>query len=169
LDECLPVGSTFGGNVLAHETEKYHRKNKEDQMLKTMDLLGKTATKLTSAVAVVGLVGALALPAAAGADSIASGSSLVFANGKTEAVAGNVAVPVECLGSGTGFCSGNITLSRSGHRVSIPFSVENGSKETVYVPLHVTGKAHAKKVHGVATTVQPQGAPTSTKEFLYAE
>jgi hypothetical protein len=146
----------------------YHPKNEEDLMLKTKDLLGKTSTKLTAAVAVVGLVGALVIPAAAGADSISS-SSLVFANGKTQAVAGNVAVPVECVGSGVGFCSGNITLSRSGHRVSVPFSVANGGKETVYVPLRVTGKAHAKKVHGVATTVQPQGAPTSTKEFLYAE
>lgn len=137
-------------------------------MLKTKDLLGKTTTKLTAAVAVLGLVGAIAIPATAGAVSIASGSSLVFANGKAHAVAGNVAVPVECVGAG-GFCSGNVTLSRAGHRVSIPFSVESGSKETLYVPLHVEGKSHAKKVHGVATTVQPQGSATSTKQYLYAE
>jgi hypothetical protein len=137
-------------------------------MLKTKDLLGKTTTKLTAAVAVLGLVGAIAIPATAGADSVASGMTLVFANGNAHAVAGNVAVPVECLGAG-GFCSGNVTLSRSGHRISVPFSVEGGSKETIYVPLRVEGKAHAKKVHGVATTIQPQGPATSTKQYLYAE
>ncbi len=137
-------------------------------MRKTKDLLGKTTTKLTAAAAVLGLVGAIAIPATAGADSLASGMSLVFANGKTHAVAGNVAVPVECLGE-NGFCSGNVTLSRAGHRVSIPFSVEGGGKETLYVPLRLEGRSHAKKVHGVATTVQPQGSPTSNKEFLVAE
>ncbi|MBS1675924.1 MAG: hypothetical protein JST08_00920 [Actinobacteria bacterium] len=128
--------------------------------------------KLTAALAAFGLAGALLVPATAGADAsaISSGMTLVFAAGKAHSVADNVAVPVECLGEGHGFCSGVVTLSRRSHRVSIPFSVRGGSHEVLFVPLRLNGgKAHPRKFHGVATTVQPEGPPTSTKEFLFAE
>lgn len=141
-------------------------------MQKTKRTLGNPVKGLTAALAVLGLAGALALPATAGADAsaIAPGMTLVFAGGKAHNVADNVAVPVECLGEGHGFCSGVVTLSRSGHRISVPFSVRGGGHEVLFVPLRLGGgKAHPRKVHGVATTVQPQGPAASTKEFLYAE
>lgn len=128
--------------------------------------------KLMVACAVLGLAGALLLPTAAGANpsAISPGMTLVFTAGKVHNVADNVAVPVQCMGEGTGFCSGVVTLSRSGRRVSVPFSVRGGGHEVLFLPLVVSGtKTHARKVHGVATTVQPRGPATSTKEFLYAE
>lgn len=129
------------------------------------------AKGLAALLCVVGIGSALVIPAGAGAtSSIAEGMSLVFSAGKTRSVADNVAVPVECVGDSHGFCSGNVTLSRNGHRISIPFSVRGGGHEVLFVPLALGGHAnHPRKVHGVATTVQPLGPATSTKEFLYAE
>ena len=95
--------------------------------------------------------------------------TLVFTNGKARNVADNLAVPVECVG-GDGFCSGEVTLSHRGHHISIPFSVQGGKHEVLFVPLRVRpAKSHPRKVHGVASTIQPRGPATSTKEFLYAE
>lgn len=140
-------------------------------MQKTKKFLGNSVKQLTAAIAVLGLAGALVLPATAGAQSAAiGGMTLVFSGGNAHSVADNVAVPVECLGEGDGFCSGVVTLSRSGHRISVPFSVRGGSHEVLFVPLRLHGGAtHPRKVHGVATTVQPQGPATTTKEFLYAK
>lgn len=132
---------------------------------------GNVAKGLATLLCVLGITSALVIPATAGAtSSIAEGMSLVFSAGKARSVAENVAVPVECLGDSHGFCSGNVTLSRNGHRISIPFSVRGGSREVLFVPLSLGGNAgHPRKVHGVATTVQPLGPATNTKEFLYAE
>jgi hypothetical protein len=141
-------------------------------MQKAKRTLGNPVKRVATALAVLGLAGALVLPSTAGADAsaIAPGMALVFSGGKAHSVADNIAVPVDCLGEGQGFCSGVITLSRSGHRISVPFSVRGGGHEVLFVPLRLGGgKAHPRKVHGVATTVQPQGPATSTREFLYAE
>lgn len=129
------------------------------------------AKGLATLLGVLGVASALVIPATAGAaSSITDGMSLVFSAAKTRSVADNVAVPVECVGDTHGFCSGNVTLSRSGHRISIPFSVQGGSRDVLFVPLSLGGHAdHPRKVHGVATTVQPLGPATNTKEFLYAE
>lgn len=133
---------------------------------------GNASKRLTALACAVGLAGCLAIPASAGADSPfpASAMNLVFASGKAHSVADNVAVPVECLGDSHGFCSGVVSLSRAGHRISIPFSVRGGSHEALFVPLRLGGGAHhPRKVHGVATTMQAGGPPSSIKEFLYAE
>ncbi|HEY2055831.1 MAG TPA: hypothetical protein VGH14_18010 [Solirubrobacterales bacterium] len=96
--------------------------------------------------------------------------SLVFASGNAKSVADNVVVPVQCLGNGRGFCSGNVTFSRNGHHISIPFSVRGGGRDVLFVPLSLGGKAsHPRRVHGVAITTQPLGPATSTQEFLFAE
>jgi hypothetical protein len=135
--------------------------------------LGNVGRRLGALGAVLAVAGCVVIPASAGADGslAAPGMTLVFASGKTRSIADNVSVPVSCVGAGHGFCSGTITLSRKGHHTSIPFSVRGGGHEVLFVPLRLgAGKSHhAKKVHGVATTVQPLGPPTSTKEFLSAE
>jgi hypothetical protein len=95
--------------------------------------------------------------------------SLVFSSGQAHEAAGNLAVPVQCLGSGNGFCSGVVTLSRSGHHIGIPFSVRAGGNEVLFVPLRLTGRGdHPRKVHGVATTDQALGPATSAKQYLFA-
>lgn len=130
---------------------------------------GGTAKGLMTLLCVLGVASAAVIPAAAAADSAtAGGMSLVFATGKARNVAGNVAVPVTCVGEGHGFCSGVVALSHQGHRISIPFSVRAGGHELLFVPLRLHAAKHPRRVHGVATTVQPRGPATNTKEFLYA-
>jgi hypothetical protein len=139
---------------------------------KRMKTLGNAGKRLAVLATVLGVTGCLVIPMSAGADTTLSspGMSLVFAGGKAHNVADNVAVPVTCVGVGHGFCSGNVTLSHDGRHISIPFSVQSGSREVLFVPLALrAGAGHPRKVHGVATTVQPLGPATSTKEFLYAE
>jgi hypothetical protein len=135
-----------------------------------MKFLGNSSRRALALVSVLAIAAAVALPASAGADtSLSSGLSLVFAGGKAHAITDNVAVPVECVGAGDGFCSGQVTLSHNGHRVTIPVSVPGGGQEVLIVPLSVgSTKSHPRKVHGVATTTEPLGHPVSIKEYLYA-
>lgn len=95
---------------------------------------------------------------------------LDFAGDSVQAAAGEVAVPVACSGVPGGFCSGTITLSWSGKRSTVPFSVRGGGKETVLVPLRVETRAgHPARLSAVASTVQPLGAPVTRKAALYLE
>jgi hypothetical protein len=90
----------------------------------------------------------------------------VFTTGTAREVAGNLAVPVSCLGESTDFCSGVLTLSAGGRKASIPFSVQGGSVESIYVPLRLDGGRGARKVIAVAGTAQPVGPPASVSEVL---
>jgi hypothetical protein len=133
---------------------------------------GGAGRRLALFLAVSGIAAAMIIPPSAGAGGFVSAAdmTLVFAGSNANTVADNVAVPVKCLGDNGGFCSGEVTLSRSGHHISIPFSVHGGGEEVLFVPLRVHGRrTHPRKVHGVATTVQPRGPATSTKTFLYAK
>jgi hypothetical protein len=141
-------------------------------MQKRTKNFGSRGRRLAALFSVLGIAACMAIPASAGAGASLSapGMSLAFASGKARNVADNVAVPVQCVGGGRGFCSGVVTLSRKGHRIAIPFSVRGGSREVLFVPLRLgPGTSRSRKVYGVATTVQPLGPPTSTKEFLYTE
>lgn len=136
-----------------------------------METSSKTVRGLAVLLGVLGIASAV-VPASAGAETsaISPGLSLVFASGNARSVADNVAVPVRCLGYGRGFCSGQVTLSRNGHHISIPVSVRAGGKELIFVPLRLTGvNDHPRRVHGAATTIQPIGPATTTREFLYAK
>jgi hypothetical protein len=131
---------------------------------------GNRGTWLLALLCVLGVASCVALPASAGADSAGAigGMTLVFAGSKAQNEAGNVAVPVTCLGDGHEFCSGEVTLSHQGHHISIPFSVRGGGREVLFVPLRLHTVRHPRRVHGVATTIQPRGPATSAKQFLYA-
>ena len=66
-----------------------------------------------------------------------AGAELEFAGDTAAQAAGQVEVPVECVGGPTGFCAGTLTLSSHGRRSTSTFSVQGGSSETVAVPLPV--------------------------------
>jgi hypothetical protein len=97
-----------------------------------------------------------------------SGTELVFAGDTAQSGGGQLAVPVECLGESSGFCSGVLTLSRGGERQTVPFSVEGGDREALFVPFHAAGQGHGWKVHAVATTTQRLGPPSSHETYLLA-
>jgi hypothetical protein len=131
-----------------------------------MKILSGVRGRLAATIGVVGIAACVALPAAVAAAPPSESVSLVFTTGTAREVAGNLAVPVRCLGESTDFCSGVLTLSGSGRKVSIPFSVQGGSGESIYVPLHLEGGRRAHKVIAVAGTAQPIGPPASVSEVL---
>ncbi len=121
---------------------------------------------MAATIGVVGIAACVALPGAAAAAPPSESVSLVFTTGTAREVAGNLAVPVRCLGEATDFCSGVLTLSGSGHKTSIPFSVRGGSSESIYVPFRLEGGRRAPKVIADAGTTQPIGPPASVSEVL---
>jgi hypothetical protein len=121
---------------------------------------------LAALLCVLVLATGLASPAAAGAETPISvpGMELVFEGARAHSDGDLVSVPVRCLGEGRGFCSGVVTLSSGGHRQTVPFAVQAGSHESLFVPLRIDGGG---KVRGVATTDQRLGPPSSIATLLY--
>jgi hypothetical protein len=120
-----------------------------------------------SALLLVFGLGPAAVPAVAGAESPASTPVLAFA-GDTAHIAGSqVAVPVQCEGASSAFCSGTVTLTRGGQRATVPFSVQGGADETVYVPLRLEAMGRPTKVSAALSTALPLGGPISTKTLLF--
>jgi hypothetical protein len=112
---------------------------------------------------------AVSAVAASGAWSAPSDMSLVFDGEQALMEAGNVAVPVHCSGDSAGFCSGSVTLSHGGRYTTIPYSVAGGRDDSLIVPLALRATSkHPSKVHGIATTIQPQGPATSTTAIFIA-
>jgi hypothetical protein len=131
-----------------------------------MKILSGARGWLTATIGALGIVACVALPAAAAAAPPTETVSLVFTTGTAREVAGNLAVPVRCLGESTDICSGVLTLSGSGRKASIPFSVQGGSGESIYLPLRLEDGRRAQKVIALASTAQPGGPPASVTEVL---
>ena len=124
-------------------------------------------TSLILAV-LVALVAALLSGAGAAAAPFA-GAELEFAADSAEYAAGEVAIPVECVGGPTGFCAGDLSVSWRGKKAVSTFSVQGGSRETVLVPLPPAGGGRPTKLAAVATTTQPLGPAISRRAILHLE
>lgn len=135
----------------------------------SMTIAGRAMAALLSLLVFSGY---LAFPPPGGAESpiSAPGMTLVFKDSQARSIGDTtVALPVRCLGDGRAFCSGVVTLSRNGHRHTVPFSVRGGCQEALFVPLrHGIWKGHPRKVRALASTSQPLGAPTLTRELFFA-
>jgi hypothetical protein len=131
-----------------------------------MGILSGLRGRLAATIGALGIAACASVPAIAAAAPPSESVSLVFTTGTAREVAGNLAVPVSCLGESTDFCSGVLTLTGGGRKVSIPFSVQGGSGESIYVPLRLEGGHRAQKVIAVAGTAQPGGPPASVTEVL---
>jgi hypothetical protein len=115
----------------------------------------------------IALLACLALWAGTAAAVPGTGTELEFAGDTAELAAGQIAVPVECVGESTTFCSGTLTLSWHGKRSVSAFSVEGGHDETVIVPLPNKGVDRRARVAAVATTSQPLGSAVTHKAVLH--
>lgn len=120
-----------------------------------------------SALAVIAVLGCLALSATPAAAFTAGGMELEFAGDTAVNAAGQAAVPVECIGEPTGFCSGTLTVSWQGERSVSTFSVRGSSAETVFVPLPPQFPARRSKLAAVATTSSSLGPPVTRKAILH--
>jgi hypothetical protein len=119
-----------------------------------------------SAFAVIAAFACLAFAAGTGIAAPTGATELEFATDTAEAAAGQVVVPVECVGESTGLCSGTLALSWHGRRAVSTFSVLGGSRDTVVVPLAPGRRA---KIAAVATTSQSLGPAVVRKATLHVE
>jgi hypothetical protein len=127
-------------------------------------------TRLLSTICAFAIFGCWAASSGVAATAPGQGMELDFAGESVQAAAGEVAVPVECSGASTGFCSGTLTLSWHGRRAVTPFSVRGGGSEAILLPLRVESHAgHPARLSAVASTVQPLGSPITRKASLYLE
>jgi hypothetical protein len=129
-------------------------------------------TKKLPALAALGalalLVAAILSAGTAGGATFA-GAELEFAGDSGEYAAGQIAVPVECVGGPTGFCSGTLSISWRGKRSVSSFSVQGGSSDTITVPLPAGSHGRPTKIAAVATTTQPLGTAVTRKAILRLE
>ncbi len=123
-------------------------------------------------ITVLACVLGVVLPESAGAAPAlpGTGSTVVFTSGKAQSAAGGLTVPVKCLANAQTFCSGVLTLSRSGQRVAVPYSLQGGRAESIFVPLAIApGTRKPVKVNAVAATSQPAGPAINSSEVLLIE
>jgi hypothetical protein len=123
-------------------------------------------TKKLCASVALGLLAALLMAGIASGATFA-GAELEFAGDTAVQAAGQVEVPVECIGGPAGFCAGSLTLSWHGKQSTSTFSVQGGSSETVAVPLPVEGPGRRAKIAAVATTTQPLGPAVTRRTILH--
>ncbi|HTT94041.1 MAG TPA: hypothetical protein VMF55_05175 [Solirubrobacterales bacterium] len=112
---------------------------------------------LTAALLSGGIAGAAPLAAA----------ELEFAGDTAELAAGQVAVPVECVGGPSGFCSGTLAIHAQGKKSVSTFSVQSGGRETIFVPLAGEPTGPRAKVTAVARTDQPLGPAITRRTILH--
>ena len=97
----------------------------------------------------------LALPAAA-VGSASSELSLTFPSDEAHVDGSRASFWVECSGSGTSSCNGTVTLTASGRKHNLPFSVLAGTRQSLSV--RVGAHSTTKRVIAVAKTAQDNGS-----------
>jgi len=110
----------------------------------------------------------LALPgSSAAADPGASSElSLAFPSEKAHLVGSQALVFVKCLGSQANTCNGTLTLTTSGNKHKVPFSVIGGTSQNLTVPLGSDADT-AKRAVAVARTAQGSGGYARSSEVLH--
>ena len=134
-------------------------------------LMARLATLATAAT----LLLALALPAAASAESateFVSGPrmTLVFAGDTARETGAGAVVSVKCQGPRSGVCAGTLSLDLGEGIHKVPFSVMGGHRQSVVVPLgsdaSVSSESGPRRAFAVASTMQPLGPCAQSEHVL---
>jgi hypothetical protein len=122
----------------------------------------KTFLGLLAAISALAIFGIPAAAGAAGSDS--PELSLTFPTGDAHRSGSQTSVWVTCDGPEARVCNGTLTLTRSGNKHEVPFSVISGTNQSLSVPL--AAEATAKRVVAVVKTAQDNGAYARSRAFL---
>ena len=111
--------------------------------------------------ALLGLLAAICALAVFVAPGAAAGSgapelSLTFPSREAHLSGSQASVWVTCQGPEERDCNGTLTLTRSGKKHQVPFSVIAGTNQSLSVPLAINSSA--KRIVAVARTVQADGS-----------
>lgn len=117
------------------------------------------SARFRTSLGLLAAISALAILAIPGAEGAVAGptssSELTFPSEEAHVEGSRASFWVECSGSEAGTCNGTLTLTTSGKKHNVPFSVLAGTHQNLTVRLgaHST----AKRVVAVAKTAQDDG------------
>jgi hypothetical protein len=135
-------------------------------------VLARRSARFRAKLGPLGALCALALLAIPGAAGAAAGppssseQSLTFPSEKAHLTGSQALILVRCLGSKTGACNGTLTLTTSGNKHKVPFSVIGGTSLDLAVPLGSDARV-AKRAIAVARTAQASGGYIRSSEVLH--
>lgn len=107
-------------------------------------------------LAAIFALAALAIPAAAIARSDSPELSLTFPTKEAHVSGSQASVWATCEGPEAHVCNGTLTLTRSGNKHEVPFSVIAGTNQSLEVPVQVDSSA--QRIVAVVKTEQANGA-----------
>jgi hypothetical protein len=137
--------------------------------------MGTLKARLATLAAVVTVLVAIALPAAASAETAAEFVSgprmtLSFARDTGRETGAGAVLSVRCNGPRSGVCAGTVSLEIEGETRKAPFSVMGGHRQSLVVPLGSdateSSDSDARRAVGVASTMQPLGPCARTEQVL---
>jgi hypothetical protein len=114
------------------------------------------STRFKTAFGLLVAICALAIPGAgAAAAGPSSSSELTFPSDEAHVAGSRASFWVECSGSDASTCNGTLTLTTSGKKHKVPFSVVAGTRQNLSVRLGANSTT--KHVVAVARTAQATG------------
>lgn len=128
-------------------------------------------TRFRKSVGLLAATCGLAILAVSGAAGAATGplpaseSSLTFTTERAHLVGSQALVLVKCLGSQSSTCNGTLTLTTSGTKHKVPYSVIGGTTQNLTVPLGADSSA--RRAVAVAETAQADGRYIRSSEVLH--
>jgi hypothetical protein len=120
----------------------------------------KTTLALLAAICALAL---LAIPGVASADSSPE-LSLTFPTGEAHLSGSQASFWVTCRGPEARVCDGTLTLTTSGNKHKVPFSVIAGTNQNLSVPLGAD--SGAKRIVAIAKTAQDSGVYVRSRNVL---
>ncbi|HET7445400.1 MAG TPA: hypothetical protein VFJ57_12145 [Solirubrobacterales bacterium] len=137
--------------------------------------IGTLKARLATLAAASTILAAVALPAAASAETAAEYVSgprmaLTFARDTARLTGAGAVVSVKCNGPRSGVCAGTLSFEIEGASHKAPFSVMGGQRRSLVVPLGdgaaESSDSGARRALATASTMQPLGAPSLTEQVL---
>jgi len=126
----------------------------------------KAGSGLLAAICALALLALPSVASAAGSPDASSELSLAFPSERGHLVGSQALVLVKCLGSQSSACNGTLTLTTSGNKHKVPFSVIGGTSQSLAVPLGPDADT-AKRALAVARTAQASGGYSRSSEVLH--
>ena len=126
-----------------------------------LSISSKTFLTLLAAICALALLG---IPAGAAADSDSPELELTFPTREAHLSGSQASVWATCEGPEARVCGGTLTLTTSGNKHQVPFSVIAGTNQSLEVPLGADSTA--KRIVAVVKTAQANGAFVRTRSIL---
>lgn len=126
----------------------------------------KAGSALLAAICALALLTISGAASAVASPNASSELSLAFPSEKAQLVGSQALVFVKCIGSQASACNGTLTLTTSGNKHKVPFSVIGGTSQNLTVPLGSDADS-AKRAVAVARTAQARGGYSRSSEVLH--